>query len=237
MGNFAVYTFYAGVILLALYIIYKWLLSTENQPRFNRVVLLSIYATAFVALPLISLVSSLPLTSGEAGAITIDPGTIAMLADGDAAATHAAWPRIVLRIYLAGVCATLLWTAFTALRLGRLIAHGEHIRHGAYTLVLLDRDDIAPFSWGSYVVLSRNEAADSTSMILTHECAHIAARHFVDLLIAQAVCNVLWYNPASWLMLRELKAVHEYEADERVLRSGVNARNYQLLLIKKAVGV
>jgi len=37
-------------------------------------------------------------------------------------------------------------------------------------------------------------------------------------------------------MRRELRAIHEYEADEAVLDSGVDARQYQLLLIRKAAG-
>ncbi len=43
-------------------------------------------------------------------------------------------------------------------------------------------------------------------------------------------------HPAMWLLRRELRAIHEYEADEAVLDSGVDARSYQMLLIKKAAG-
>lgn len=50
-------------------------------------------------------------------------------------------------------------------------------------------------------------------------------------------CAVLhWFNPAVWLLKQELQNVHEYEADESVIAHGVDAKHYQLLLIKKAVG-
>ncbi|MCM1066441.1 MAG: M56 family metallopeptidase [Muribaculaceae bacterium] len=236
MGPFAAYTFSSGLILLVLYIIYKWLLSAENQPRFNRHILLGIYAAAFTALPLYSLMKG--FGSGTlSGTVMAELGSVTPATVADLQSEAAIWPRILLFIYLAGIAATALWTLATAIRIARIIASGERIHHHGFTLVLLDRSDVAPFSWGRYVVMCRHEQPDAADIILTHEQAHIGAGHFADLLLAQAVCIVLWYNPASWLMLRELKDVHEYEADERVLSSGINARNYQLLLIKKAVGV
>ena len=72
--------------------------------------------------------------------------------------------------------------------------------------------------------------------IVEHEQAHIRLRHSWDLLLAQACIVVQWFNPAAWLVKQELQNIHEYEADEAVLASGVNAKEYQLLLIKKAVG-
>ena len=47
----------------------------------------------------------------------------------------------------------------------------------------------------------------------------------------------MWYNPAAWLMRRELRTVHENQADEAVLRKGFDAAKYQQLLIEKAAGV
>ncbi|MDE6198180.1 MAG: M56 family metallopeptidase, partial [Muribaculaceae bacterium] len=235
MGAFATYTFTAGVILLSLYIIYKWLLADDNQPRFNRAVLLSMYAVAFVLYPLVSLCHGMSV--GTEGAIGLELPALAGTEAAAGIASAPLWPRIVLGVYLTGCAAVTVWALLIGLRLALIIAQGRREKRDGYTLVLLDRRDIAPFSWGRFVVMSRDEDSESADMILCHERAHIRAGHFIDLLIAQAVCILLWYNPASWLMLAELKDVHEYEADERVLGSGVNARQYQLLLIKKAVGI
>ena len=73
-------------------------------------------------------------------------------------------------------------------------------------------------------------------MISVHELQHLRLCHWVDLLVAQIVGIFMWYNPAAWLMREELKAVHEYQADSAVIESGVAPREYQMLLIKKAVG-
>ncbi len=233
MGAFAVYTFAAGIFLLAGYLIYKWLLSTEKQPAFNRAMLLTLYAVAFV-LPACHLRSA---AAGGAGAGIIDIG----MPDVQAATTASgeAWsPAVVLLwVYLAGMIAVAATTLRTAFILRRLVAAGKRTDCGDCVIVRIARDGIAPFSWGRYIVVNANEDTDSIGMIVSHERAHIRLGHFYDLLLAQAVCIVLWYNPASWLMLSEVKAVHEYQADGAVIDSGVNMRQYQLLLIKKAVGV
>lgn len=92
---------------------------------------------------------------------------------------------------------------------------------------------IAPFSWMRYIVVSEKDLQADCTPILAHELAHIRLRHSWDILIAQACIIVQWFNPAAWLVKQELQAVHEYEADSEVLRQGVNAKEYQLLLIKK----
>jgi len=87
-----------------------------------------------------------------------------------------------------------------------------------------------------YIVISRRDWEDSKDEILTHEMAHIRYRHSWDILLS-GVCVVFhWFNPAAWLLKQELQNIHEYEADECVINQGIDAKRYQLLLIKKAVG-
>ncbi len=108
--------------------------------------------------------------------------------------------------------------------------------HGRYTLAITPDTRIAPFSWCCYIVMSRSDFETSGEVITLHETRHLDARHWVDLLLAQLVAIFQWYNPAAWLMREELKTVHEFQADEAVIRSGTDPRQYQMLLIKKAVG-
>ena len=60
--------------------------------------------------------------------------------------------------------------------------------------------------------------------------------HTYDLLLLEVVKAVQWFNPFVYLLGRDLKAVHEYEADNAVLNFGIDAKTYQLLLVTKAVG-
>ena len=95
---------------------------------------------------------------------------------------------------------------------------------------------VTPFSWYRYIVLSENDLAEKGDAIVLHEKAHLRLRHSVDLLLTDLAGCLQWFNPAMWLLCRELRAIHEYEADEAVLDSGVDAKHYQLLLIRKAAG-
>ena len=72
--------------------------------------------------------------------------------------------------------------------------------------------------------------------ILAHERQHIRCRHSLDVLLMTGVCALHWFNPLAWIARAELKLLHEYEADEGLLRHGIDATQYQLLLVRKAVG-
>nr|WP_289620720.1 TonB family protein [Bacteroides intestinalis] len=86
------------------------------------------------------------------------------------------------------------------------------------------------------IVISEKDLDENGREILIHELAHIQNRHSWDLLVADICIFFQWFNPASWLLKQELQNIHEYEADETVIEKGVDAKQYQLLLIKKAVG-
>lgn len=232
MGTFAVYTFCAGVLLLFGYAAYKAFLAGERMPSFNRAVLLCLYAAAF----LLPLARNLNFVGEAAGAIAVGVPEADVIAGAADTATEFPFVGVLLWIYSAGVAAVLFWSVITAVRLAVLVAGGKKEKCGGYTLVLISDRAFAPFSWGRYIVIAENESAEFSDMIIRHEQSHIRLRHFYDLILGQAVCAVLWYNPASWLMLAELKAVHEYQADRAVLDSGTEVYSYQILLIEKATG-
>ena len=234
MGTFFAYTLAAGVLLIAAYLAYKSLLSGERRPHFNRAVILTLYAVCLAA-PLLAGLEARQSAVGAIGAV-IAADTAAVEATVTAAAGTPLWIIALLWVYIAGMAVAAALTAITALRLAAIIRSGEHSRLGNVTLVVLDDRRVAPFSWGHYIVVNRSDLDAAGPMIIAHERAHIAGGHWLDLIVAQVVAIAMWYNPAAWLMREELKTVHEYLADDSVLATGVDARQYQLLLIKKAVG-
>ncbi len=114
--------------------------------------------------------------------------------------------------------------------LGKIARPINHLK------LIIHEQHFSPFSWMHYVVISKRDFEENGREILTHELAHVACKHSWDLLLADCCIFLQWFNPASWLLKQELQNIHEYEADEKVLEAGVDARQYQLLLIKKAVG-
>ena len=237
MGAIFSYSLYSSILLSLLYLSYKWVLSGENQHTYNRAALWLIYAASLLALPVIGFLGSLSAHALVAmPEIEVGEIGISYMADEVAAARPPLWLTVLLWIYLVGIAAVTAYTLWIGFRLWRIIAAGTFVSEGRFKVVLTDEAGIAPFSWCRYVVMSRRDWEEGGQMILTHELKHLGLHHWIDLLVAQLVGIFQWYNPAAWLMREELKTVHEYQADKAVLDSGIPARDYQMLLIKKAVG-
>ena len=146
------------------------------------------------------------------------------------------WRQIGIVIYLAGVAAVIFVTVRSIVGLHRLMRRGrcERLDDGT-TLVRMD-ENVAPISWCRNIVISERDLRENGAAILAHERAHVRLHHSLDLLLVDLAGAVQWFNPAMWLLRRDLRAIHEYEADAAVIASGVDARSYQLILIRKAVG-
>lgn len=233
MGAFLSYSIISGFLLLALYLVYRLLLARDNQHGFNRGVLLAIYAVSFTAYPVLQLVSGL---RGASSPLMVAAGAVEVIGKSEVADSTPVWGVILVLAFIIGMVIVSIRTVITWMRLIRVIRSSQKIEHNGYTLVVTDDERFAPFSWMRYVVISRRDYGSDSPAIVTHELKHIACHHWVDLLIAQAVCIVNWFNLAAWLMRDELMLVHEYQADMAVIDRGHDAQEYQMLLIKKAVG-
>ena len=118
----------------------------------------------------------------------------------------------------------------------RLIGRCQKEMLGQGIVLFTHREKVAPFSWMKAIVISEADLEESGEAILKHESAHIRNGHSWDLLLAEVCVFFQWFNPAAWLLKQELQNIHEFEADEWVISQGIDAKKYQLLLIKKAVG-
>ena len=220
--------------MLAMYLAYRLFLARDNQHSFNRGILLLIYLVSFAATPVIHYLDR-PDTHPATQAPNLENldviGTVVT-----SQLTQPIWGSILIWIFLIGMIVVAISTITTWVSLANVIRSGEKIERNGYTLIIIDNDRFAPFSWMHYIVMSRNDIENSSAAVTTHEMKHITSRHWIDLLIAQAVCIINWFNPAAWLMRDELMLVHEYQADEAVITGGHDPQEYQMLLVKKAVG-
>lgn len=236
MGELFSITLVSGVMLLCMYLPYKLLLAGERQHRFNRAVIICMYLVA-VTMPLLPRISfPVGKTASEATTTAVGNIVIGPLTGGILAAHAPVWTRVVLWIYIVGVAVTLLKFLWSYLRLMYIIRQGHKEKREGYTLVIVDDAALSPFSWRKYVVVGDPQDADERSAVMVHELRHLSAGHSVDIFVARLYAILVWYNPVSWLMIDELKTVHEYEADEAVIDSGANLKEYQMLLIKKTAG-
>lgn len=233
---FFIYSVKVAVCLALFYLFHMLLMSRDTFHTFNRFAILSMMLLSLV-LPLVHL-----SLDSEAG---INRGTVALeglvaqtvVADGgNGVGEGLSLTQVLLAAYVLGV---VLFVGKALLSVGSLLrlirrARCVEVRNGIriYTM----QGDISPFSWFRYIIMSEKDWQENRREIVLHEMAHIRRCHSMDV----AVCNMMivfqWYNPAAWLLKRELQTVHEYEADEAVLSAGVDATHYQMLLIRKAVG-
>ena len=248
MGFFFVYILKSGVCLSLFYLFYRLLLSKETFYRFNRIALLGILVFSLL-LPLIE-VTKAPQNEINQAVLTIEQllvmaenhqeTQVTTVVEGDdlvdtwRSPVH--WIEIVLLFYIAGIFFLVCRNVYSLFRLVRLMNTAQRRQIDKHTVLLVHDRNVAPFSWMKFVVISRTDLEENGREILIHECAHIRKHHSWDLLIADICIFFQWFNPGAWLLKQELQNIHEYEADEAVINEGINARDYQLLLIKKAVG-
>ena len=241
MGVFFIYILKSSVCLVLFYLFFRLLLSKETFHRFNRMALLGVLffsllipcievttrhqvevQQAVLSIEQLLLMAELEATPANVGAVQETPAI--------------SWVQIVLLVYLAGILFLACRNIYSLICLFRLIHSGKHEKLEKGVTLVVHNQEIAPFSWMKYIVISRKDLEENGREILIHEMAHIHHRHSVDLLVADICIFFQWFNPGAWLLKQELQNIHEYEADETVINEGVNAKEYQLLLIKKAVG-
>jgi len=194
-----------------------------------------------LSMPLwLHLVSTISFSAPEVTLQVSVDGPLSMTIADDGAPQYSIMTRVlafIVLLYGAGLVFFIAREAVIWTKMLRFIANCDKTSlTSGWILCMHDNDGVAPFSWGRYIVMSRKDYTTSGQNIILHETMHLQCRHWIDLILAEGVAILMWYNPVGWLMRNELQTIHEYEADEAVLNSGINAREYQILLIKKAVG-
>ena len=235
MTDFFLYLSYSTLALAALYLLYKVLMSYETLHRFNRVLLLGfVVLSAVLPLCRIEVVEELPAVEPVE---FVAPMTDSVVYEVAESFNYTALLQMAFfALFLLGVVVMIARLVISIMSVKRIISSGEQqYLEGGVTLTIVDKP-ISPFSWFGHIVVSRADIEQNRDIILTHEMAHIRLRHSWDVLAVDLALCFWWFNPAMWLLRRELQSLHEYQADEEVLNSGIDAQTYQLLLIKRAVG-
>lgn len=256
MYLFVIYSLKVSVCLTLFYLFFKVLLSKETFHRANRIVLLSLISLAFIV-PIIPAPFDLPeplspvvnqiirLTDEQATPVIIEAtnheSTEEAIASKPSPQHTTPYNYVgllfatLLILYVCGAIVALakLIVSMRAMRLH--IKQGTTKRIGNYRLVI-HPSDIAPYSWFRYILISEKDLQETKEEILAHEMAHSDKFHSLDILLVELMIILQWFNPTAYLLKQELQAIHEYEADLEVLNKGFHPKQYQLLLIKKAVG-
>ncbi len=236
MQAFVTYELKSAAVLAVFYLFFKVLLSRESYHRLNRLVLLATATLSFVLPLCVITIVRVQTLSEPMAEVVVEPAVGELLTSATQLSTGSVdWWAVALWVMVAGALAVVAWSVVSVVAIRRLMASSRMVQYEGARLFVTERE-VVPFSWFGNIILSERDLSEGGDIIITHEQAHQRLHHSVDVLFMNLCCALQWFNPAAWLLRRDLRELHEYEADEAVLCSGVDAKEYQLLLIRKAVG-
>ena len=237
MLAFLSYDLKVAVLIAAFYFCYRLLMERDTLHRLNRVVLL---VTLVLSLVLPLCVVTFHETQW------IEPLPVDDQAEPDVAELGQALPVVPARqwwqlaltvVVVGGMVLRLAYLLRSYAMLRRMLRNGEeHRLDDGVRLVVVDQP-VAPFSWMNTIVVNRQDYAERNALLLIHERSHIRLHHSRDVVFVELLTVLQWFNPVVWLLSRDLRTVHEYEADEAVLSQGADTAQYITLLMHKAMGV
>ena len=239
----------ASFCLAVFALTYRLLLARLTYFAWNRAYLLgALAASVFLPLPAFPGLPGFLSRSAAAPAAQQLPFQLSWQlsrhAAGASAAPVAASPDIVelmtlslLVLYVLGVLHRLFAAGRNLRALTQLARHNPQTDLGSFSIVHLSEPSLPAFSFNRYVFLSPLHDALSAAereQLLLHEQVHVQQRHTLDLLVVEALGVVFWFNGLLPYFNRQLKAVHEFLADEAVARKQSSPTPYGELLIKLA---
>lgn len=237
MTTFLIYDLKVSVLIAVCYLFYRLLMERDKLHRLSRLVLLVSMALSLV-LPLCIItfhhvewvqVEPMPLAPDEPHVVHDLP-------------KQRDWGALLLSllgwVVLAGIAVCLLQLTRSYWQLRRLIHDGDCQQLADGITLCVVEPPVAPFSWWDAIVLNRQDHESSAcALLIKHERSHIRLHHSADVVFVELVTALQWFNPVVWLLSRDLRTIHEYEADEAVLSEGVSMTQYISLLTCKATGI
>ena len=232
MVTFLIYQIKVAVIMAVFYLFYRLMLSRDTWHRLNRIVLLGTAVASFL-LPLCI------ITFHKTVSVPFTPAlSHTAVAAANPVMPHTPWwHTALLAAYLGGVLFVLVKITLSIIRLRRMIKNAHKETLPDCTQVLIMDGNGPSFSWMGHIIVSRADWQSGCRDIIRHENAHVSLGHSFDVMLVDIISAAQWFNPAIWLLRMDLRAVHEFEADDAVLRAGTDLRSYQRLLISKAAAM
>jgi len=235
MTSFITYLFQSAALLAVLYTVYWLFLRKDTFFHVNRFYLLSSLGLSLV-IPLldIRIIAGGPVSPVM---IMLDPVLISSEKIEKVASEHLSWFEITGVIYLTGVFIFSLRLMIQLLQLAIIIRRNKITRKEGANIVFVDRG-YSPFSFFNLIFIRQEYYVDGKlTPVLAHEKIHIQQYHTLDLLLIEVAIILQWFNPFAWFLGRSMKSIHEFLADEGVLKKGFLKSEYQTLILNEAMGL
>ena len=243
MGSFVVYVLEWALCLSAFLLLYKMCFSGSTFHRFNRLFLLgSVVVSAL--LPLIHITTHeqiepiaevCRLHTEQLEPLPVVTTLQMQVTEAKEQLTIGQRLFIVLALtYLVYIAIQTVGWLKSFVKMVLFLRGKRSRRVGRWIRLVVHSEEYGPFSWMNCIVISDRENGFGRRASMHHELSHIRLLHPLDLVFI-LLCTLV--NPVCWLIMKEIKVVHEYEADDEVINHyHIQSRDYQRLLILRTVG-
>lgn len=253
MDSFFLYLLKSTFSIGAFYLLFRILMHRETSFTVNRAVILTIVAVSFIV-PIVQLpislrtpinveltpdfsenkiqIQNLAEVNGTE-AFTVQPSAIE--SDQSSIGLTISLQTALIITYFIGILISLLILIRNLVLVLMIFRKSIFKQMNGYRLFISDTE-IPSFAFGRSVVISHNDYEQHRDAILAHEQAHIQLNHFYDLVLLELIKIFHWFNPTVYGLIRDMKEVHEFQADNFTVNTGIDSAQYQLLIIQKGVG-
>ena len=228
MGPLAAYSINSVILLSILLAIYMLTLGRQKDASMRRIALLCI-CIASIFLPFLY---NFGLRHESIQRVVVPTIPTPTLISGPFPTSIS--ERIITAIIVSGICIGALFSIIGLARI--LMLHTRTVYNRGHKFRIMSECETSPFCFCGSIYLSEEDFSNLPDMILTHESSHIRHLHFIDLFIGRILLILQWWNPLAWLFVKEMQQVHEYQADNDVLNAGYDRKEYQYLLLNRAIG-
>lgn len=231
MENFLIYIAKSALAAGAFYLLYLALFQHQKQFVFNRIYLPVSLALSFI-IPLITFTSVRYI---HIPAAPVETNSFAYLAEPTmtqplAPAFEMEWFHYLMGLYALGILGFLCYLILGHFKAFSIIKKSR-LQKLFNVNVNVTNKDVHPFSFFDKIVLSdRTLDNPHLGMIVLHEEIHVREKHTLDILFAEILFLLQWFNPFAWLLKDAIKNNLEYKTDHQVVKT-IDPQQYQLAMV------
>lgn len=231
------YYIHANIYILIFGLFFHLVLRKETFFRGQRIyILCSIMLSVLLPLSAMYLKpSSVIYTYNPINLAAVNDFNIVQSIVAPVSASNFSWIEVFKSITIGGSVFTLLFHVYNHTRIYAFINNKNYTSYGKLR-VFTSSKNITPFLYHRNIVVPSTLSHQERDITIKHEYQHYKLGHGIDTILFQVIQLVFWFNPVVHLLKSELKEIHEFQVDQKLLESDMDASIYQLLLIKFSVG-
>lgn len=231
-----IYLLKSSVLVIMFYVVYHLLLKRDTYHQFKRLYLLSglilsaalpwIYYTKIVFVPKDNF-SVAPINIQNNSGFS-EASSIGQQVENTFTLS---WDEVLLMVYFLVATVLLLRFVYQFFKLHQLLRQTPYLTKDKYKLHIVE-NSLNPFSFFKHILISRTDyESENFKMILAHEKVHINQYHSFDILVANLLCILFWFNPFVWVYKTAIVQNLEHIADSVSVKILSDKLKYQYLLL------